>query len=109
RIGVQPALAGEALRVGLVRLLVLPFGLLLALVLEHALAAASRLGQTRDEDGERERRQREDDERGTPRRGCDVARHGEAESGAEELAGEDVAVDAPSLPAAEIVADERRD
>ena len=76
---------------------------------EHALAAAFRLAQPPHDEGEHERRQREDDEGGAPRERGDVAGHREADAGADVLAGEDHAVDPPALPAPEPVADERGD
>ena len=76
---------------------------------EHALAAALRLAQTPHDECEHERRQREDDEGGPPRERGDVARHREADAGADVLAGEDDTVDPPALPAPEPVTDERGD
>ncbi len=76
---------------------------------EHALASALGLAEPPHDEGEHERRQREDDEGGAPRERCDVAGHGEADAGADVLAGEDDAVDPAALPAPEPVADERGD
>ena len=76
---------------------------------EHALAAAFRLAQPPHDQGEHERRQREDHEGGAPRERGDVAGDREADAGADVLAGEDHAVDPAALPAPEPVADERGD
>ena len=66
------------------------------------------LGQTEEEPCQNECGQAEDDERRPPRERRDVAGHGEAQSGADQLAGEHVAVDAAPLGAGEVVADEGR-
>ena len=94
-------LAREPLSVGLLRALVAcaPRAAAAVLVGEHAEPAAPRLAQPPDGEREPERRQREDDERGPPRKRGDVAGDGEAETGADVLAGEDEAVDPAALPA----------
>src|SRR5581483_1626358 len=94
-VRVDSLLTCELLRGGPLAALVhrLPFRLR-SFGAERRAAAASRLRQARDEPGERERWQGEDDERRAPRERGDVARDGEADPGAEQLAREDVAVDA---------------
>ena len=76
---------------------------------KHAPPATLGLAQPPHDRGEREGRQGEDDERGSPRERGDVAGDGEADARAEVLAGEDDAIDPAALPAPEPVADERGD
>ncbi len=71
-------------------------------------ATSGRLGQPEHEPGQKEGRQGQQHEGRPPRQGGDVAGHREADAGADQLAGEDVAVDAAALGSLEVVADQRR-
>ena len=107
RLGLDPALAGQLLRRGAA----VCFGgrRLCAFGRKRVAAAARRLRQPDDEPGEHKGRQGQDHERRPPRQGGDVAGDREADARAEELAGEDEAVDPAALGRGEVVADERGD
>jgi hypothetical protein len=78
----------------------------LAVHREGLVAAAHRLGHAYDEPGERERREREHHEGGAPRQRRDVAGDREPDPRADELPGQDEAVDPSALGTVKVVADE---
>ena len=110
-IGLDAAFAGKALRVRRLLLAVVAGSGRdrLRVAETRGFPAAGRLAQREHEPRQRERRQGEDHERRAPGQRRDSTGHRESEGGADELAREDVAVDASPLGRVEPVADERCD
>ena len=102
-------LASQVLRVRRARHLLraVLVGLMVVGARREGRASPGRLGQMNHQPGQEEGGKSKDHKCGPPGEGGDVARDGKPEARAEQLTGEDEAIDPATLAGREIVADER--